>query len=70
MNLKRKWVIKWDCDPKHTSFLTKNGERKPCMNKTEMFWKNLKQAVHVKKPTNMSEVKLFCTKKLAKISPS
>lgn len=34
----------------------------PAIN-TEMLWKDLKGAVHVRKPTNMSELKLFCGNK-------
>lgn len=34
---------------------------------TEMLWK---QAAHVRKSTNIQELKLFCTEEWAKICPS
>ena len=33
----------------------------------EMLWKDLKQAVHGRKPTNVTELKLFCMEEWAKI---
>jgi len=32
-----------------------------------MLWKDLKQAVHAKKPTNIPELRLFCKEEWAKI---
>ncbi len=36
----------------------------PDFNPTEMLWKDLKQAVHMRKLTNITELKWFCTEGL------
>ncbi len=65
-----------DNDSKHTSNFTKEGFKKnkvnvlewlsqsPDFNPTEMLWKDLKQAVHMRKLTNITELKWFCTEGL------
>ncbi|KAF7654182.1 hypothetical protein LDENG_00073080 [Lucifuga dentata] len=58
-----------DTNPKHTSQSAKNG-RSPDLNPIEMLWKDLKRAIHAKKPTNIPEFKLFCKEEWAKIPPS
>ncbi|KAG2456859.1 TCB1 transposase, partial [Polypterus senegalus] len=42
----------------------------PDLNPIEMLWKDLKRAVNVRKPTNIPELKLFCSEEWAKIPPS
>ena len=71
-----------DNNNKHTSRSTKEWLKKikvnvlewpsqcPDLNPIEMLWKDLKQAVHVRKPNNLPELKLFRTEEWAKIPPS
>lgn len=66
-------------DPKHTSRSTKKWLKKnkvnvlewpsqsPDFNPIEMFWKDLKKALYRRKPTNIIELKQFCTVEWAKI---
>ena len=42
----------------------------PDLNPMEMLWKDLKRTVHVRKPTNIPELNLFCTEKWAKLERS
>ncbi|MCJ8745442.1 hypothetical protein PDJAM_G00130260, partial [Pangasius djambal] len=68
LNLKRKWVMQQDNNPKHTSCSSKEWIKKnevnvlewpsqrPELNSIEMLWKDPKQAVHVWKPTNIPEL--------------
>ena len=70
-----------DNNPKHISHSTKEWLKKnkvnvlrwpsksPELNPIEM-WKDLKQAVHGRKPTNITELKPFCLEEWAKIPPS
>ena len=81
LKLKRSWVMQQDNDPKHTSKSTsewlKNKKFKvlewpsqsPDLNPIEMLWQDLKQAVHARKPTNVTELKQFCMEEWAKIPP-
>ncbi len=71
LNLKRKGVMQQDNDPKHTSHSTNEWLKKnkvnvlewpsqsPDPNPNEMLWKKLKQAVHRRKPSNITELKWF-----------
>ncbi len=71
-----------DNNHKHTSHSTKEWLKKnkvnvlewlsqsPDLNLIEMLWKDLKQAVHRRKPTNITEFKWFCTEEWAKIPTS
>ena len=80
--LKRMWVMQKDNDTKQTSgspeeWLKKNKvnvlewpSQSPDLNPREMLWKDLKWAVHVRKPTHIRVLKLFRTKEWAKMYPS
>ncbi len=82
LSLKKKWVMQQYNDPKHTSHSTKEWLKKnkvnvlerlsqsPDLNPIKMLWKDLKQAVHRRKPTNIPELKRFCTEEWAKIPTS
>ena len=71
-----------DNNPKHTSRSTKEWlkqkkdnvlewpSQSPDLNPKEMLWKDLKHVVHVEKPTNIPELRLFCKEERAKILPS
>lgn len=71
LKLNRKWVIEQDNDP-NTNQSTKEWleqkkdnvlewqSQSPDRNPTEILWKDLKQAVHTKKPTNIPKLRLFC----------
>ena len=39
----------------------------PDLNPIEMRWKDLKQAAHAKRPTNVPELRLFCKEGWAKV---
>ncbi len=79
VSLKRKWVMQQHNDPKHTRHSTKEGLKKSKvnvlewpnqsldLNPIEVLWKDLKQAVHRRKPTNITQLKWFCTAKWANI---
>ena len=80
LKLKRSWVIQQDTDPKHTSksaseWLNKKFKvlewpsQSPDLNPIEMLWQDLKQAVHARKPKNVTELKQFCMEEWAKIPP-
>ena len=71
LNFQRTCVMQQDNDPKRTSRPTKQWLKKnkanvlerpsqcPDLNPKEMLCKDLKQAVHARKPTNLTELKLF-----------
>ncbi|MGH0158770.1 UNVERIFIED_CONTAM: hypothetical protein FKN15_044380 [Acipenser sinensis] len=79
LKLNQKWVMQQDNDPKHTSRSTKEWLQKmkfhvlewPSqsldLNPIEMLWQDLKQAVHARKPSNVTELKQFCKEDWAKI---
>uniref|UniRef100_A0A9J8AA81 Transposase n=1 Tax=Cyprinus carpio carpio TaxID=630221 RepID=A0A9J8AA81_CYPCA len=72
LKLKRTWVLQQDNDPKHTSKSTsqwlKTNKMKtlewpsqsPDLNPIVMLWRDLKKAVHARKPSNVAELQQFC----------
>ncbi len=46
------------------------SSQSPDLNPIEMFWKDLKQAIHRRKATNIPELKWFCTEEWAKYPTS
>ncbi|KAF7641700.1 hypothetical protein LDENG_00274330 [Lucifuga dentata] len=77
-----KWILQQDNDPKHSSkstveWLQKNRikvlpwpSQSPDLNPIEMLWRDLKAAVHQRKPSNLTQLKQYCMEEWAKISPS
>ncbi len=41
----------------------------PDLNLIEMMWHDLKQSIHARKPSNVSELKQLCKEEWAKIPP-
>ena len=41
----------------------------PDLNLIEMLWRDLKKAVHARKPSNVAELKQFCKEEWDKIPP-
>ena len=41
----------------------------PDLNLVEMWWHDLKLAIHARKPSNVAELKQFCKEEWAKIPP-
>lgn len=79
LKLGRQWVFQQDNDPKHTSKSTKAWmttkkyrllewpSQSPDLNPIEMLWSDLKKAVHARKPTNLQQLRQFCTEEWGKI---
>ena len=41
----------------------------PDLNRIEMLWHELKQAIYARKPSNVAELKEFCKEEWSKIPP-
>ena len=77
LKLCRRWVIQQDNDPKHrskstTEWLQKNKihtHQSPDLNPVETLRIDMKRAIYMRRPQNMTELKHFCQKEQAKIPP-
>ena len=81
VKLGRAWIMQQDNDPNHTSRSTQpwfQGKKiivldwpgpSSDLNLIEMFWTNLKRAVHNKKLLNLDDLHRFCDEEWSKISP-
>lgn len=82
LKLGRRWIMQHDNDPKHSSNTTKEWLKKkkirvldwpsqsPDLNPIEMLWRDLKRAVHARRPSNLSQLTAFCKEEWAKIPQS
>uniref|UniRef100_A0A8C6KMD7 Tc1-like transposase DDE domain-containing protein n=1 Tax=Nothobranchius furzeri TaxID=105023 RepID=A0A8C6KMD7_NOTFU len=81
LGLGRSWVFQQDNDPKHTSKVVKEWlnqarirvlewpSQSPDLNPIENMWTVLKKQVHVRKPSNLTELHQFCQEEWSKIQP-
>jgi len=80
LKLRRGWIFQQDNDPKHCSkstkaFMQRNKynvlewpTQSPDLNIIENVWCDLKRAVHACKPSNLTELEIFCKEEWSKIS--
>lgn len=81
LGLGRSWVFQQDNDPKHTSKVVKEWlnqarirvlewpSQSPDLNPIENTWTMLKKQVHVRKPSNLTELHQYCQEEWSKIQP-
>ncbi|MBN3272993.1 TCB1 transposase, partial [Polyodon spathula] len=82
LGLGRRFIFQQDNDTKHTAKATvewlKNNKvnvlewpsQSPALNPVENMWKEFKNAVHQRSPSNLTELEQFCKEKWAKIAVS
>lgn len=73
-------ILVYSNDSKHTRISTKDWlktkkwrvlewpSQSPDLNPIEMLWGDLKQAVHARNPSNISQLKEFCIEEWGKLS--
>lgn len=73
------WILQQDNDPKHCSkstkaFMQRNNynvlewpSQSPDLNIIENLWCDLKRAVHAQKPSNLTELEMYCKEQWSKI---
>lgn len=82
LKLGRGWWFQQDNDPKHTSRSTQEFMKKmklkvldwpsqsPDLNIIENVWYGLKNAVHARRPKNLTELETFCMEEWTRIEPA
>ncbi len=59
----------WMAQNKNKIKFSEWPSQSPGLNPIEMLWHDLKQSIHARKPSNVTELKQFCKEECAKIPP-